>query len=205
MQLINLVINSCIQVILVSIVPLVWWYFKGKCELSFFEWIGLKKVLIDDDEKSKYQFTFLGIILTFSIISIFVLKLVSDNPNLATAQFKGRGLSTLFPVLVYSFIQTGLSEEIFFRGFLTKRLINKFDFNKGNAIQATLFGLMHGAMFITVTNLYITILIILLTGLIGWFLGMINEKLSNGSIISSWTLHGIANVISCLIAMFNLV
>ena len=41
-------------------------------------------------------------------------------------------------------IQTGLSEEILFRGFLGKRLIAKFGFAVGNVVQGLLFGTLHG-------------------------------------------------------------
>lgn len=203
MQTIMLAISSSIQVIIMSIIPFIWWALKGRKDSNFFYWIGLRKIEINN--KSKYITTFLGIIIFFSITSIFTLKLVSGNPNVATSQFAGKGISALVPVIIYAFIQTGLSEEIFFRGFLAKRLINKFDFNIGNLIQAFLFGLLHGIMFISISNLFITIAIILFTGAIGWFMGMINEKLSGGSILSSWLLHGIANVISSMIAMFNLI
>lgn len=203
MQTISLVISSFIQVIIMSIIPFIWWALKGRQDSNFFYWIGLRKIEISN--KSKYISTFLGIIIFFSILSIYTLKLVSGNPNLATSQFTGEGISGLVPVLIYSFIQTGLSEEIFFRGFLAKRFINKFGFTIGNLIQASLFGLLHGVMFISVSNLFITIAIIFFTGAIGWLMGMINEKLSGGSILSSWLLHGIANVVSSMISMFNLI
>ena len=108
-------------------------------------------------------------------------------------------------LLIYSFFQTGLSEEIFFRGFLTKRLINKFGFQLGNSIQGFLFGLLHGALFMMLLNPLQLIIIILITGVAGYLLGWINEKQSNGSIISSWLIHGIVNTISSTWALFNLI
>lgn len=35
-------------------------------------------------------------------------------------------------------------------------------------------------------------------------MGWINEKQSDGSIVPSWLLHGLANLIASIIAMFNL-
>jgi len=203
MGAINLAISSLIQVILMSIIPFIWWILKGRKDSNFFQWIGLKKLEINN--KSKYIHTFLGIIVFFSILSIYALKLVSKNPNVATSQFNGKGISALVPALIYSFVKTGLSEEIFFRGFLAKRLINKFNFTIGNLIQASLFGLLHGVMFISISNLFSTLAIIIFTGAIGWLMGMINEKLSGGSILSSWLLHGIANVFSSMVSMFNVI
>lgn len=47
-------------------------------------------------------------------------------------------------------------------------------------------------------------MIIVITGVAGYLLGWINEKQSNGSIISSWLIHGIVNTISSTWALFNL-
>ena len=54
---------------------------------------------------------------------------------MATAQFSGQGMAALIPCFIYDFLQTGFSEELFFRGFLTKRLIHKIGFKIGNLIQ----------------------------------------------------------------------
>ena len=72
---------------------------------------------------------------------------------LATNQFYGQGGKALIPALIYAFLQTSLSEEIFFKGFLTKRFVNKFGFQIGNGLQSLLFGLMHGAMLISSSGL----------------------------------------------------
>lgn len=42
-------------------------------------------------------------------------------------------------------------------------------------------------------------------GIVGWLMGCINEKQSDGSIISSWLLHGCANTLASLITMFNII
>ncbi|EON70580.1 hypothetical protein [Lysinibacillus sphaericus] len=51
-----------------------------------------------------------------SIISYFV-----DSSLLASHRFTNLGFSVMMPALIYAIFQTGLSEELFFRGFLTKR------------------------------------------------------------------------------------
>ncbi|WP_207706875.1 CPBP family intramembrane glutamic endopeptidase [Alkaliphilus pronyensis] len=126
-----------------------------------------------------------------------------DVSNNATAQFAGKGFSALIPALIFSFIKTGLSEEIFFRGFLAKRLISKFGFKIGNIAQGLLFGLLHGMLFFWIAGVLGAIVIITLTGISGWLSGWINEKQSGGSIISSWLLHGTGNIIASIAAMFN--
>lgn len=86
-----------------------------------------------------------------------------------------------------------------------KRLANKFGFNIANFIQALLFGLLHGAMFFALVGVLKTILIIIFTGVIAWFMGYINEKNANGSIISSWIIHTISNLFSGICAAFSII
>lgn len=106
-------------------------------------------------------------------------------------------------ILVFAIIQTGLSEEIFFRGFLGKRFINRFGFNVGNTIQAFLFGFIHGIPFGVITgNGVVMVLMSLLPASIGWIQGWMNEKYASGSIIPSWTTHAVMNILSALTAAF---
>lgn len=203
MQIINLLINSILQTILFSIIPFIWWLVSGRKEKSFLDWLGLKKLIIKD--KTKYFMTFVSIVILFLVLSMLVIPFFIDKSIMATSQFSGQGVSALIPALIYAFLQTGFSEELFFRGFLTKRLVNKFGFKLGNIIQSSLFGLMHGLMFISKVGLLSAIITILLTGMIGWLMSWINEKQSNGSIISSWLLHGCSNTLASIIAMFNII
>ncbi|GKX29481.1 CAAX protease family protein [Vallitalea longa] len=203
MESISLLINAIIQVIILSIIPFLWWIISDRKNSSFLQWIGLRKIIIKD--KKKYVLT-IFIMLLISLITIFgILPLFVDTSYNATSQFEGKGVSALIPALIFSFIQTGLSEEIFFRGFLAKRFINKFGFRIGNVIQGLLFGLMHGIFFYSIAGVFGSIIIILLTGLSGWVSGWFNEEQSGGSIISSWMIHGLGNIISSIAVMFNLI
>jgi membrane protease YdiL (CAAX protease family) len=199
-----LLIDAIIQIIVFTIIPFIWWAIIDRKQSSFFSWIGLKKPRVKN--KQKYAISFLLMIL-LSIIPVFIVFPLFINTNttgIVTSQFAGQGVSALLPALIWSFLQTGLSEEIFFRGFLTKRLINKFGFEIGNVIQGLLFGLIHGIFFISVIGVLEAIIIITLTGVSGWLSGWINEKQSGGSIISSWLLHGLGNIIASIAAMYNL-
>lgn len=202
MIIINLLISAIVQAILFSIIPFVWWFVCGRKEGGFFKWLGLKKPIVKD--KIKYAITFVFTIIVMSTLAFFVVPLFIDKSTMATSQFSGQGMSALIPCLIYAFLQTGFSEELFFRGFLTKRLMHKFGFKIGNVIQGLIFGLVHGLMFISIAGLLGTILIILLTGILGCLMGWINEKQSDGSIVSSWLIHGFANTLSSIVAMFNI-
>lgn len=87
-------------------------------------------------------------------------------------------------------------KNFFFRGYLLKRLLIIVGFNWANLIQAILFGFLHGVMFFAVVGILKTFLICLFTSAIAWFMGYINEKEANGSIIPSWIIHAIANIFS---------
>src|SRR5690554_5392000 len=199
-NLVGIITSSVAQVILFAVVPLIWWFVKARNEASFFSWVGLKKPQITNRRSFEVLFgvTTLGF---FALMLIVIPQLVAGE-DMATSQFAGKGLSALVPALIYAFIQTGFSEELLFRGFLAKQLISCLGFNLGNFIQGLLFGILHGAMFMTSTGAFGALVITVLTGLIGWVMGYLNEKLAQGSIIPSWILHGISNSLSPLIVLF---
>ena len=98
------------------------------------------------------------------------------------------------PVLLHAVIQTALSEEILFRGFLGKRLIGRFGSTIGNTAQAVVFGLMHVALFASFAPPVPLALIGAVTAANGWIMGWINEECAGGSIVPSWLLHATANL-----------
>ena len=180
----------------------IWWVIFGRKEANFFKWLGFKKPVIQN--KVRYVIIFVTTVIFLSIPSFLIVPFFIDKSVLATTQFYGQGASILVPASIYAFLQTGLSEELFFKGFLTKRLIRKFGFQVGNGLQSLLFGLMHGAMFVSSSGILGAIFIILLTGIAGWLMGWINEKESDGSIVSSWLLHGFVNYLASIFAMFTI-
>ena len=203
MNAINSLVSALLQVALFSIIPIIWWLFTARKQVPFLQWIGLKK--IDISNKKRFIFLFILTLFLFSTLSFLFIPIFVNNEIMATSQFTGKGVFAIIPALIYAFVQTGLSEEIFFRGFLGKRLIGKFSFMIGNTIQAILFGLLHGIMLFGAIGVFGTIAITVFTGAIGWIMGYINEKQSGGSIVSSWMLHGIANSLSSVVAMFSFI
>jgi len=191
------IINAVIQVILFTLIPLIWWAVTARKECSFFQWIGLKKI---DSENKKQTAVWTAIVTAaFLAVSFFTLMMLK-NVEMATSDFAGKGLSALPAILVYAIVQTSLAEEILFRGFLLKRLAKKFGDTAGITVQAVLFGLMHGVMFLSKVGAAKAVLIIALTGGIGWFMGYINEKKANGSILPGWCIHACANIFSGLLS-----
>lgn len=197
--LFNILISSIIQLIIViSITFILLTIFNKKTH--YFNYIGLKKF---ENNLTIYKLSLIGII-SFTILGIYILNILESTEN-AAYQFNGLGFVGLLPAIIYSFIQTSLTEEIFFRGFLLKIASNKFGFLTGNIIQSILFGSLHGIMFFSKTNIFNVFFITLFTTIIAYFIGYINEKKANGSIIPSWIIHGSCNMITSLLFLFKLI
>lgn len=201
-MLVSKIISSIIEIILISFLPFIWWLISAKKKESFFYWIGLKK--IDNKNKKSTFINTILISLVFMTVSILTLYLIKDIET-ATSEFKGLGISALLPALIYAIFNTSLPEEIFFRGFLLKRLQNKFGYNIANVIQSIIFGLLHGIMFFSLVGVVKAIIIILFTGIVAYAMGYVNEKKSNGSILPSWFIHALSNIFASIIAMFSII
>jgi len=196
-------INAVIQIILFSIIPFCWWLVFARKKYSFLASIGLQKSIIEN--KAYYSLYFLMVIALLVIPIHIIVHFFVDESLLASERFAGLGLAAVLPALIYSVFQTGLSEELFFRGFLAKRFIARWEFKKGNLLQSLLFGAIHGLMFLSTVQLVGVFFIFIATALAGYLMGWMNEKVSKGSIITSWAIHSIANFLAAIKMMFNLV
>lgn len=200
--LINKIISSIIQIILFSLIPFIWWLVTARKKESFFEWIGLKK--IDKGNKKNSIICILIITLCYILLSCITLYLIKDIET-AISEFNGMGIRALLPALIYSIFNTALPEEILFRGFILKRISNKFGYIMANIIQSMLFGLLHGIMFFEVLGNIKSIIIIMFTGIVAFAMGYINEKNANVSILPSWFIHAVSNIFASIVSMFSLI
>lgn len=201
---ISKIISSIIEIMLFALIPFIWWLVTAKKKMPFLQWIGLKKV-----EKENRAGAIKFIVCTtipFFLLSIFFLSMLKGTET-ATADFAGQGIIAFPAVLVYAFFNTAFPEEIFFRGFLLKRLKNKIGFGIANVIQSILFGGLHGVMFFSLAGIGIikTIVVSVFTGATAWTMGYINEEKANGSILPSWIMHGISNTASAIFSMFSII
>jgi len=197
---ISVLMSAIAQVIFIMIVPYLWWVFTArKSKVKFFEWLGLRKVN-KENIKSVYKPLIICAVL-FDIIFMYI-SFILEDANTATDKFDGLGLAGILPALIYAIIQTSLSEELFFRGFILKRVSNKFGFCAGNTVQSILFGVLHGVMFMNLDSLLNILLITIATGTIAFFIGYINEKKADGSIIPGWIIHATANIVASFSELF---
>lgn len=195
----NQLLNAIFQVVLFSVIPLVWWFVTARKKENFFKWLGIKKTASEDVK---------NLILSIAAI-IVVCFLVGElavwmRGDVAAAEsaYKGMGLAALPSVLVYAYIQTGLSEEILFRGFLLKRLAAKFGFTVANIIQALIFGAIHLTMVWGQVGIIAGIVIVIYPMIPAVAFAYLNEKKADGSILPSWIAHGTLNTISTLFSLF---
>lgn len=191
------VINSVVQIIIFSLLPFAFWYFKSGREEKFLTWIGLKSFKVNKEIIAMIVVVVLG----FTIIDIFALKLV-DGVKTATSVFEGMGLRAIPSILIYAIFNTALPEEILFRGFVLKRLQEFVGFNKANIIQSFIFGFLHGLMFFRPMGIFKALVIVVFTGVFAYFMGYINEKQAEGSILPGVFIHSLANILAGLAAAF---
>jgi len=198
---IQTLIESIIQVVVFSIIPIIWWLITSKKEKSFWYWIGLKKIR---NAKENRTVVWMVSVSTAFLLLLLLILYTMRNVETATSDFSGLGVAALPAILIYAIFKTALSEEFVFRGFILKRVSVKFGFHAGNMVQCILFGLMHGVMFFSVTSVINAVLITLFTSGIGWCMGYINEKKAEGSILPSWCIHAAANIFSGICSAFML-
>lgn len=202
-NLVQQMLNALIQIALFAFLPFVWWLISARRKSPFLEWLGLKQ-LKDTGSQKIWLWILLGS-LFFLVLSFLLVYPAVKNLDTATSNFSGLGFQALPAILIYGLFQTSLSEELLFRGFLLKRLASRLSFVVANTIQAALFGLIHGLMSITILSWHQTLLIILCTGGFAAYLGFVNEKKSDGSILASWIMHALANVVVGSLSAFMLI
>ncbi|MCQ2529151.1 MAG: CPBP family intramembrane metalloprotease [Saccharofermentans sp.] len=189
------------QVVLFALIPFIWWLITARKKENFFKWIGLKKVKSNGGLLKAVVIAVIALIV-YGFMTNFLANKFAGDVTTAGSGFAGKGMAGIPLAFVYGLIRTGLSEEILFRGFILKRISGKFGFMAGNVIQAIAFGLVHGVPFGAAThNVGVTVALTILPAIVGFILGWVNEKKASGSIVPSWMLHGITNVIVTCMAL----
>ena len=203
--MIEMLINAIKQLLAFTLIPFLVYVIREKKVTGFFAYIGLKR----SSKKANLYALLLMLVLASTVFLAIVIDEdfidVLHDPSSVTGKLRmmGFGWDSVFTLLVIASLKTSLSEEIFFRGFVAKRLIAVTNFRKGNTIQALIFGAIHTLLFIPITDniLFLTVIFIIPT--IGAYVKVyLNEKLANGSIIPGWISHATANFLAYSIIAF---
>lgn len=116
------------------------------------------------------------------------------RPGSAERLFAGLGLKLALPIaLLYGVVQSGLTEEVLFRGLIAGSLGRRMPLAWANLSQAAIFLLPHLLILRLNPGVWGILPVIFLLGLIaGWL------RIRSGSILAGWIIHSIINVTMCL-------
>ena len=199
MQSIHLLTNVSsvmINILLFSIIPLIWYLIREKSPKGFIYSLGIYK-----PQKVNRLVIILTITTVYLItLSTNILVIISGNSGRSNVDINQFSLITIFLNLLLYGMKTGIAEEIFFRGFIAKKLIEKLGYSKGNVVQAAVFALPH--LVISGSSSSVDIIVRIINAfLLGYTFGYIMDRKSNGSIIPVMFFHIIINMISSLILL----
>lgn len=196
MILLNQITSAVLQLLIFSGVPFVWYILTQKRVKGFFKWLGISTAAAPP---LNVMFCILaGFLAALFLPYMWLYR--SGNLNyqgFTVDAFRQTGWSieTSAVILIWAIVQTSLSEEILFRGFLCKRLCHKFGEKTGNAVQALIFGMVH-ITALPDKNIPALCVIVLLTGGIGYALGWLSLQKAQGSILYGWAIHAAVNILS---------
>ena len=204
--MINEIISAILQILVFTLIPFVFFLISHRTAKGFFEYIGFKAppkkaVLI----AVATSLIFLAGGITLALVSEQVREVLINPPSI-TGKIREMGLqpASVFILLLIAWFKTSLSEEILFRGFIAKRLVDWFGFQTGNILQAVVFALLHLLLFwaLSKAGLAFLLFIFFFSGTAGYIVEWINEKYGEGSIIPGWIAHALGNTISYLVIAF---
>jgi membrane protease YdiL (CAAX protease family) len=203
--MINEILSTILQVLVFSLIPFLVYVLTKRKWKGFFTYIGLIR-----SNKKANSLAVLACLLFAAPTLLLVIfnteiREIMTDPHTITGKFRsmGFGIHSVLLILIIAGIKTALSEEIFFRGFIAKRLIGVLGFQKGNISQAVIFGGIHTALFSATTSHVAFLLLVFVIPAIGAYVSVyLNEKIAHGSIIPGWISHGLANVMAYSIVGF---
>lgn len=205
--MLSAVIAALLQVVVFSFIPFVVYVVRYRKARGFLRYVGLYR----PEGKTLVWATLVVLISSPLLLWVFStpgLREMATGPATTVGVLRSVGLGpeVVLLLLLFAWIQTALAEEILFRGFVAQRLISRLGFTWGNLVQATIFGLIHLALFLMLAGQTLTPMrsaaLFLVPGLIGWLLGYLKVRLGNGSILPGWWAHGLANCIAYTVMAF---
>lgn len=149
---------------------------------------------------------YLAYSLVFALIGVsaIVLAFVVWSPSLeaftragsAQRPFVGLGFSmtTLTLAFLSGGVQTGLAEEMLFRGMIAGSLSRRFSVVWANVFQALIFLLPHFLILLVMPEMWFVLPLVFFGALtFGWV------RIKSGSILGSWLMHASGNIAMALL------
>lgn len=195
------VLSTLLQAGLMLAVPFVWWLVTAR-RRNFFTWLGWTRPVAE--RPGRLVLVMIGTVVASAAISLLLVPALTGKTS--NSIYTGMGLVALPAMLVGALVQTSLLEECVFRGFLLKRVANRFGFVAGNTVQGAAFGLIHAIPFnfLGVSPL-VALVLGVFTGALGALMGWINERMAGGSLVPSYLIHAAANVFGAVLVLVGIV
>lgn len=189
----TLLVGIPAQVAVFTLVPLAWWLNSSRPEGSFLRWLGFRGVREAGDP----------LVLGAAVIAMLGF-LGSALLGRAAAPIEGSGYFAWLAIALVAIVQTALSEEIFFRGFMLGWLSGK----RGgpataNLVQAVASGLVRLlALWLFVEHGLAPSLAAFALGfapalMVGWV------RQRTGSLLLPWAAHGAGNLLAAAVAVLS--
>ncbi|GLQ20863.1 lysostaphin resistance A-like protein [Algimonas porphyrae] len=202
-MLVQELINTVVQIMVVLIICAVFWGIFGRKKAGLTQWLGLYR----PTRRSMIIAVIIGVAYKLVTIPIYLIPSMTAivmAEGTVGAKFASQGLTgtVLLTILVMALFKTALAEEILFRGLIAKRLIKAFGLWVGNTVQALIFAAAHFIPFVLImgdsVDAFVVLAMFILPACGGWMMGYLNEEVGNGSIGPSWALHGFGNLTAYL-------
>ena len=113
--------TSIANLIIFSLIPFLWWFFRHRKETGLFRWTGF----IRPHLRSKWW-----VLIVFAVVYYFfynfdftrlvdpdTLAYIENSSAVSANAFAGIGAAAIIPALIENFIANGVAEEILYRGF----------------------------------------------------------------------------------------
>lgn len=194
MDLVTALLVGVPQVVIFAMVPLAWWLNASRPEGSFLRWLGFRRGQGSGDP----------LVLAATItaaLGFFGSALLSGPGQWPSV---GTGYFAVLGVAFVAIIQTALSEELFFRGFLLRWLgQHRPGELVANWLQALAAGVLRTAgqwLFIDRAPAACLAAFALGVGpalMVGWV------RQRTGSLWLPWAAHGAGNLVAGVIVMLN--
>jgi membrane protease YdiL (CAAX protease family) len=197
--MIDEIVSTVIQVVIFALIPVLVYLVTQRKIKGFPEYVGLKP----SNQRANLMAVGISLLLVVPLVGLALVnrdyKLLFTDPNSVTGhiRLKSSEVEAIITIIIVAVFKTSFAEELFFRGFLTKRLIALTNFQVGNIIQAVIFGILHSVIFLPITdNLLHLLIIFLFPAMFAYLIGIVNERIAEGSILPGWLAHGLGNLLS---------
>lgn len=194
----NEITGAILQVLLFTAIPFLVYLVSNKTSKNFMVSMGIKQpTLISIKYAVLLAIAYTIPLLICITINTSILEMVLSK-DMVTGKIRQMGfsLNSVVSLFIIGTLNTALAEEIFFRGFIGKKLVGKLGYKTGNLLQAVIFGIVHLALVALATqNIMFLIISFIFPTLLGYFIMDLNEKYSDGSIVPGIITHGISNII----------